>query len=219
LTFDLNCNFANLNIIGSIDFINKKGIVNEIKFTKSFDEKYILQTVLYYNCLYNEWNKQNKVVIINLFEGYKYTIKFNHSNNTNLWFNCFISEMLNYKMEKCVFIISNKNIIEYNSKQLFINDDIIKILNDCNLPLFIAYNGDLNEFKYLHDIYNKNIEFHDNKKDKIIKVLNFNKINNDNKYLDIKQIIDKLKDKNISINDLYKSSYCYDLNLNKPYLT
>ena len=223
LVFDLNCNFLNLNIIGSIDFINKKGVINEIKFTKSFDEKYILQTVLYYNCLYNEWDKKRKVVIINLFQGYKYTINFNHSNNTNWWFNCFISEMLNYKIEKCVFIISNKNIIEYNSKHLFINHDIIKILNVCNLPLFIAYNGDLNEFKHLHDIYNKNNEFHDNKKDKIIKVLNlknFNYNNNKiNKSSSITEIINILKDKNIGINDLFKNSFCYDLNLNKPYLS
>ena len=129
-------------------------------------------------------------------------------------------------MEKCVFIISNKNIIEYNSKHLFINHDIIKILNVCNLPLFIAYNGDLNEFKHLHDIYNKNNEFHDNKEDKIIKVLNLKSFNynNDeknkiNKSSCITEIIKILKDKNISINDLYKNSFCYDLNLNKSYLS
>jgi len=204
LIFDINCNNINLNLIGSIDFINKKGIINEIKFTKSFDEKNILQTVLYYHCLYNEWDKKKKLVILNLFQGYKYTINF--SNNTNWWLNCFISEMLNYKLDKCIFYFNDNKIIEYNSKYIFVNteDNIMKILNICNLPLFIAYNGDLHEFKYIYNIYNKNKN--DNKTDKIIKVLN------------LKNIDFNFNNKKYNFLDLYNNTFCYDLNLDQKYL-
>jgi len=85
-------------IIDIIDYKNKTLI--ELKFAKSVDIKYLLQTLLYNNNFYFE----NKMEIINLLTGIKYTYYFNKQDN--LKFNYYLCDVLNNrKMENNIIIL------------------------------------------------------------------------------------------------------------------
>ena len=228
LVFDVKCEMPSLKMIGYIDFIQNNKI-NEIKFTKQFNEKHILQTILYYNCLYPKWDFKKEVIINNLFNGYKYTINFNDVINTNFWLNSFLSDMLQIKLENQVFIINcpvnnenNKCILDYNFNLCYhckdnneFENNLYKILIKCKLPIFIAYNGNSNEFLYIHKIYNKLKNIDDN--DKVIKILNIKNYYSDNKNFNknaknnVMQMCKMLKKIN------YNNYNLQDINLDNPY--
>ena len=107
LTFDKpNYNFNkitinnHLEIHGIIDiFDNKNNNIIELKFVKTIDIKYILQTILYNNNYYFKYNME----IINLLTGIKYTIHF--MNTDNLKFNYYLCDVLNIKMNNNIIIL------------------------------------------------------------------------------------------------------------------
>jgi thymidine kinase len=89
-----------LNIHGIIDvFDNKDKNIIELKFAKNIDIKYILQTMLYNNNFYFE----NKMEIINLMTGIKYTYQF--INNQILKFNYFLCDVIENKMKNNIIIL------------------------------------------------------------------------------------------------------------------
>ena len=94
-------------IIDVFDYKNKNII--ELKFSKNIDIKYVLQTMLYNNNYYFE----NKMEIINLMSGIKYTYKF--INNENLKFNYFLCDVLKNKMKNNIIILDiETNTIDEN---------------------------------------------------------------------------------------------------------
>jgi thymidine kinase len=84
-------------IIDIFDYKNKNLI--ELKFAKNIDIKYILQTMLYNNNYYFE----NKMEIINLMTGIKYTYTF--INNEILKFNYFLCDVIQNKMQNNIIIL------------------------------------------------------------------------------------------------------------------
>jgi len=89
-----------LNIHGIIDvFDNKDNKIIELKFAKNIDIKYILQLMLYNNNYYF----QNKMEIINLMTGIKYTYQF--INNQILKFNYFLCDVIENKMKNNIIIL------------------------------------------------------------------------------------------------------------------
>jgi len=101
--YEMNVKTQNnhMNIYGIIDIYDKKDKnIIELKFAKSIDMKYILQTILYNNNYYFE----NKMEIINLYDGIKYTYEFIEKDN-KLKFNYFLCDVLNIKMKKNIIIL------------------------------------------------------------------------------------------------------------------
>lgn len=85
-------------IIDILDYKNKTLI--ELKFAKTIDIKYLLQVLLYNNNFYF----QNKMEIINLLTGIKYTYYFNKQDN--LRFNYYLCDILNnIKMTDNIIIL------------------------------------------------------------------------------------------------------------------
>ena len=79
--------------------ISKNKNIIELKFSKNIDIKYILQTILYNNNYYFE----NKMEIINLMTGIKYTYTF--INNELLKFNYFLCDVIQKKMQNNIIIL------------------------------------------------------------------------------------------------------------------
>ena len=89
--YNLNVETRNnhLNLHGIIDIFDYKNKnIIELKFSKNIDIKYILQTMLYNNNYYFE----NKMEIINLMTGIKYTYTF--IDNQLLKFNYFLFDVI-----------------------------------------------------------------------------------------------------------------------------
>ena len=108
--FDISTSNNHLSIHGIIDvFDYKNNNIIELKFVKTIDIKYILQTILYNNNYYFK----NNMEIINLLTGIKYTINFNNDNN--LKFNYFLCDVLKVKMENNIIILDiETNTIDEN---------------------------------------------------------------------------------------------------------
>jgi len=98
--FDVETRNNHLNIHGIIDvFDNQNKNIIELKFAKNIDVKYILQLMLYNNNYYF----QNKMEIINLMTGIKYTYIFN--NNEILNFNYYLCDVIKNKMKNNIIIL------------------------------------------------------------------------------------------------------------------
>ena len=97
---DVETRNKHLELHGIIDvFDSKNKNIIELKFSKNIDIKYVLQMMLYNNNFYFE----NKMEIINLMSGIKYTYTF--INNESLKFNYFLCDVLKVKMKNNVIII------------------------------------------------------------------------------------------------------------------
>lgn len=121
-------------IIDVLDYKNKNLI--ELKFSKNIDIKYILQTMLYNNNYYF----QNKMEIINLMTGIKYTYTF--INNENLKFNYFLCDVIQKKMQNNIIIldIETNTINETIDFTLPQNVEIIeRYLYEYNFDIVLSY--------------------------------------------------------------------------------
>jgi hypothetical protein len=108
--FDVKTRNKHLELHGIIDvFDSKNKNIIELKFSKNIDIKYVLQMMLYNNNFYFE----NKMEIINLMSGIKYTYTF--INNESLKFNYFLCDVLKVKMKNNVIILDiETNTIDKN---------------------------------------------------------------------------------------------------------
>jgi thymidine kinase len=87
-----------MNMIGILDILDNNDTIIELKFCKNINYKHILQLLLYNNNYY--FNK--KTEIWNLYDGKKYIIHF----LGDTWaFNCYLSTIIETKMEKNIFLL------------------------------------------------------------------------------------------------------------------
>lgn len=100
----------NIDIVGAIDILDGNKII-ENKFVGTITEKHVIQVLLYYNCLYQNWGPTQELEIWNFKDGFCYTIIFD-DKITNWQLNTFLCDIIKVKMTKNIFIMD----LETNTK-------------------------------------------------------------------------------------------------------
>jgi len=126
LKFNIPTKHNHLNLEGMIDILQGNKI---IKFINNIDIKYIIEVLLNYNNLFNDWSVDKELELWNLHTGIKYIIYFDNTL-TNWKLNCYICKLLNIKMNNNIFLLD----LETNTK-----DESIPFTEPSNVEIIDRY--------------------------------------------------------------------------------
>jgi hypothetical protein len=172
LQFSINISHPNIPLIGEIDIVTEKEII-DVKFTNSFTSKHVYQLLLYYNNICPAWNIKKDLVVYNFKLGKKYIIHINENIfNYHIlqWFS-----MTTDKRIKNIALCHNESnnsdyYIEYNLGFVICCPDKIKtFLSYCDNPTIITYdrydtnNNNQDNRHNTYDTYNRNCKIVDSK--------------------------------------------------------